>query len=127
MSQRDTSQFSKVKQGVNCQTPEELGFMFDIVNDGLEAVNKLSSSDPGYYSLILMDIQMPVMGGLDATKEIRKLANKELANIPIIAATANVFKEDIEAEKEAGMDAHVSKPYNVSEIVETITKVLTNK
>ena len=71
-----------------------------------------------------MDIQMPVMNGYEATKKIRALENSELANIPIIAMTANAFTEDIQAAKDAGMNSHIAKPIDIPKMIETLTEVL---
>ena len=102
----------------------EYGFMLDTAENGKEAVNKVAASKPGDYQAILMDIQMPVMNGYEATKAIRALNNPELANIPIIAMTANAFKEDIQAAKDAGMNSHIAKPIDIPQMLETLTEVL---
>ncbi|MBR0459460.1 MAG: amino acid permease, partial [Victivallales bacterium] len=92
---------------------EQMGFTVESAVNGEIAVKMVSESQPGYYDVILMDIQMPVMDGYAATRAIRALPNKELANIPILAMTANAFAEDIMAAKDAGMQAHVSKPIDL--------------
>ena len=97
--------------------------MEEAVN-GAEAVQKVSASEPGYYDLVLMDIQMPVMNGYEAAQEIRGLSNPALAGIPIIAMTANAFTEDIRAAKEAGMNGHIAKPIDVPKMMETLRSVL---
>ena len=74
----------------------------------------------GYYDAILMDIQMPVMNGLEATKKIRSLEQADAADIPIIAMTANAFQEDRDAARDAGMNAHLSKPVNIDQIQKVI-------
>ena len=102
----------------------EFGFQLDTAENGKEAVDKVSNSKPGDYQAVLMDIQMPVMNGYDATKAIRKLDNSELSNIPIIAMTANAFTEDIQAAKEAGMNSHIAKPIEIPKMIETLTEVL---
>ncbi|MBR1397189.1 MAG: response regulator, partial [Selenomonadaceae bacterium] len=102
----------------------EYGFMLDTAENGKEAVNKVAASKPGDYQAVLMDIQMPVMNGYEATKAIRALNNPELANIPIIAMTANAFKEDIQAAKDAGMNSHIAKPIDIPQMLETLTEVL---
>ncbi|MBQ8708895.1 MAG: amino acid permease [Succinivibrionaceae bacterium] len=106
---------------------KRFGFDVETAENGRQAVDILSASEPGYFDAVLMDIQMPVMDGHTATKEIRKLANSELASIPIIAMTANAFVEDIEAEKESGMNGHISKPLNIPEMISTIGSVLEKK
>lgn len=102
----------------------EFGFTLDTAENGKIAVEKISESTPGTYQAILMDIQMPVMNGYEATKKIRELNNPELANIPIIAMTANAFTEDIKAAKNAGMNSHIAKPIDISKMIETLTEVL---
>ena len=102
-----------------------LGFMVEQAMDGKEALDKVASSNPGYYNLVLMDIQMPVMGGYEATENIRKLENPELAGIPILAMTANAFSEDVKKAHDAGMNGHIAKPIDIKQMVDTITGVLT--
>ena len=84
----------------------------------------VGKSAPGYYDLILMDIQMPVMDGYTATKNIRLLENKALAQIPIVAMTANAFAEDVKAAEDAGMQAHIAKPVDVKLMIKTLARVL---
>ncbi|MBQ9442063.1 MAG: response regulator, partial [Selenomonadaceae bacterium] len=90
---------------------------------GADAVKKISSSKPGDFDAILMDIQMPVMNGYEATKKIRSLKNPDLAKIPIIAMTANAFSEDVQAAKNAGMDGHIAKPIDVPKMMETLNEI----
>ena len=73
---------------------------------------------------VLMDVQMPIMNGYEATKKIRALKNPKLAQIPIIAMTANAFTEDIQAAKDAGMNSHIAKPLDIPKMIETLTEVL---
>ena len=100
------------------------GFMVENAENGQIAVDMVAASPPGYYDAILMDIQMPVMDGYAATRAIRAMENKELANIPILAMTANAFKEDEQAAAEAGMQAHIAKPLDVDKMLVTLTDVL---
>lgn len=115
---------------INCEIAQELlsdeGYVVETANDGSVAVEMVKNSAPQYYSLILMDIQMPVMDGHTATKAIRSLEDKELAQIPIIALSANAFEEDYKRSIEAGMDAHIPKPIKLEELQETIRNVLTH-
>ena len=103
------------------------GFEAETAEDGREAVEKVSASAHGHYDLVLMDIQMPVMNGYEAARAIRALPDKELADIPIIALTANAFREDIEAAKNAGMDSHIAKPLNVEIMLSEIKRILDMK
>ena len=103
---------------------EEFGFQLETAENGKDAVEKISNSAPGEFDAVLMDIQMPVMNGYEATAAIRKLKNPALANIPIIAMTANAFSEDIQRAKAAGMNSHIAKPLDVPKMIETLTEVL---
>ena len=96
----------------------------DRASNGEEAVQMFSKSEEGYYSTILMDVRMPVMDGLDATRKIRKSDHPEATTIPIIAMTANVFDEDVERSIEAGMNAHLSKPVEPDELYETMARLI---
>ena len=102
----------------------QAGFMVETAENGKIAVDMVSASEPGYYDAILMDIQMPVMNGYEATRAIRALPDKDHANIPILAMTANAFKEDVDAAFDAGMQAHIAKPIDVSSMMKTLTTVL---
>jgi len=93
-------------------------------HNGSEAVNKFSASEPGYYDIILMDVQMPVMNGYKATTAIRSLDRQDARTIPIIAMTANAFAEDIADSKSAGMDEHLAKPMDVAKLNEILKKYL---
>ena len=100
---------------------KEEGFLIDWVKDGQECFDKLEESDDGYYDLILMDIQMPILNGYDATAKIRQMKNQKKAATPIVAMTANSFDEDIERTKKAGMNGFIAKPLD-SEKMFTILK-----
>ncbi len=105
----------------------QAGFMVETAQNGQVALEKVSASEAGYYDAILMDIQMPVMDGYEATRAIRALENKALADIPIVALTANAFKEDEEATRKAGMQAHIAKPLDVEKMLKTLSDVLSNR
>ena len=102
----------------------QTGFAVETAENGKAAVEMVEKSAPGYYDLILMDIQMPVMDGYTATKNIRLLENKALAQIPIVAMTANAFAEDVKAAEDAGMQAHIAKPVDVKLMIKTLARVL---
>ncbi len=99
------------------------GFTVEEAVDGNAAVKMVKKSEPGYYSLVLMDIQMPNMNGYDATKAIRALKNKKVAGVPIIAMTANAFDEDRRQALECGMNDHIAKPIDVDKWMEVIYRV----
>ena len=101
----------------------EYGFHIDTAENGAIAVEKIASSKPGDYDLILMDIQMPVMDGYEATRRIRMLDNPERSGIPILAMTANAFDEDRKAAINAGMNGFLSKPIQIEELIQTLQSV----
>lgn len=84
--------------------------------DGVEAVRMVSESEPGYYDLVFMDIQMPKMDGYEAARAIRGLDRSDAAVLPVIAMTANAFDEDVRSALRAGMNAHFAKPIDVEEL-----------
>ena len=88
--------------------------------NGKLAVDCVIEKEPGYYDLIFMDIQMPVMNGYQATKTIRSSGRKDLETIPIIAMTADAFADDIRKSEEAGMNGHISKPVDIERLEETL-------
>lgn len=103
---------------------ESAGFTVDVADNGQIAYDLVAKSEPGYYQAVLMDVQMPVMDGYEATKSIRKLANKELASIPIIAMTANAFTEDREEALRSGMNGHIAKPIDVQMLFKTLDDIM---
>lgn len=100
------------------------GIVVDGVKDGKEALDTFAASKEGYYQAILMDIQMPVMDGYEATRQIRKCCHAACKTIPIIAMTANAFTEDISAAFSAGMNDHVSKPINFEKLYRSLEKTI---
>ena len=98
----------------------EYGFLVDTAENGAVAVEKMKHSSPGDYDLVLMDVQMPVMNGYEATKQIRALDNPALAGITILAMTANAFDEDRKKALECGMDGFLSKPIVIEELITTL-------
>ena len=105
----------------------EFGFIDDTAENGAEALEKVSTSKPGTYDLVLMDVQMPVMNGYEATKCIRKLKDPALANISILAMTANAFDEDRKKALESGMDGFLSKPIVIKELVQALKNKFTDR
>ena len=102
----------------------EYGFLVDTAENGAEAVEKVKNSKPGSYDLVLMDVQMPVMNGYEATRQIRALKDPALAGITILAMTANAFDEDRKKALECGMDGFLSKPIVIEELLSTLQKNL---
>ncbi|MDE6739994.1 MAG: response regulator, partial [Lachnospiraceae bacterium] len=102
----------------------DAGFVTEVARNGQEAVEMVKRSEPGYYQLVLMDIQMPVMNGYKATKAIRSLKNRKLASIPILAMSANAFEEDKQEALRSGMNGHIAKPIDIESMFETLRKVL---
>ena len=95
--------------------------------NGAEAVEMFENSEIGFYDIILMDIMMPIMDGLEATRQIRSMNRKDALKVPIIAMSANAFEEDIEKSLKAGMNAHLIKPLDGKEVTDTMKKYLENK
>ena len=96
----------------------------DLAENGQIAVDLFAAHEPGYYAAILMDIRMPVMGGLEATRRIRSMDKEDAKTIPIIALTANAFDEDVQRSIQAGLNAHLSKPVEPDVLYETLEKLI---
>ena len=103
---------------------EDMGFVVESAVDGKEAFDKYKSAPPGYYDLIITDIQMPVMDGYEFTKAVRGMEDTAYSGIPVIAMTANTMKEDKDKSKELGMNGHIPKPLDVEVMSETISEAL---
>ncbi len=103
---------------------EDAGLKVDVAENGKIAVDKISYYPPGFYTAVLMDIQIPVMDGYTATREIRALQNPSISKIPIIAVSANAFDEDREASRRAGMNGHLAKPIVVSDLLEILANII---
>ncbi|GHV26380.1 hypothetical protein AGMMS4952_06300 [Spirochaetia bacterium] len=103
----------------------DTGIEFDDASDGIQALERFSASPEGYYQLIFMDVQMPNMGGYEATRRIRALNRADAKTVPIIAMTANAYREDIDRALEAGMNAHLSKPVSMKEVGDILNQWLT--
>ena len=103
---------------------EGVGLIIDTACDGTEAVAAMKAAQAGTYDLILMDIQMPVMDGYEAARTIRTMEDPAIANIPIVAMTANAFEEDRQRAVDAGMNDHVPKPIDIPRLIETLGRIL---
>ena len=114
----------ELNQEIAVEILGDAGFVTEVADNGQIAVEMIEKSEPGYYQLILMDIQMPVMNGYEATKAIRKLENKELASIPILAMSANAFEEDKQEALKSGMNGHIAKPIDIDSMFATLGSVL---
>ena len=104
----------------------EIGAMVECTVDGRRGLQRFAEMPEGYYDLILMDIQMPVMNGFEATRAIRKLPRADAASIPIIALSANVSGEDVAASRECGMNGHLAKPLDIPQLIERMDYWLHN-
>ena len=106
---------------LNREIAEEIigstGVIIDCVENGQQAVEAFKGKKEWYYDLIVMDVQMPVMNGYEATETIRKLEREDAARIPIIAMTANAFAEDMAASRRAGMNEHIAKPLDLGQLM----------
>lgn len=111
---------------MNAEIAEEIlgmtGLLVEHVWNGKEALETLQSAEPGYYSMVFMDVQMPVMGGYEAVKAIRATDREDLKTLPIVAMTANAFAEDVQEAIQAGMNQHIAKPLDVKQIMAVLQK-----
>ncbi|MDR2801575.1 MAG: PAS domain S-box protein, partial [Desulfovibrio sp.] len=98
----------------------ETGIIIDEAPDGVAAVNKFKAAEPGFYDMIFMDVQMPNMNGYDASRAIRALERPDAVSVPIIAMTANAFKEDVEQAFASGMNGHLAKPLEAEKLMELL-------
>ncbi|MEY8339499.1 response regulator [Lachnospiraceae bacterium 62-35] len=115
---------NELNQEIAVEILRDAGFSTEIAENGRIAVEKMKTSHPGYYQLVLMDIQMPVMNGYEAAMEIRKLKDPALASIPILAMTANAFEEDRQESLRCGMNGHVAKPIDVKILFDMMGQLL---
>ncbi len=102
---------------------EEEGFVIEEAEDGTIAVDMVEKNGKDYYTFVLMDIQMPIMNGYTATRKIRSSYNTDIANVPIVAMTANAFTEDRRNALDAGMNEHVAKPLDIDKLIEVLNRV----
>ena len=115
---------NSLNQEIAVEILKESGFVIEIADDGNIAVEKMAAAKPGQYDLILMDIQMPMMNGYEATKRIRAMESSYCRQIPIIAMTANAFEEDKALALQAGMNDYIAKPIQIDKMLKVIGKVL---
>ncbi len=115
---------TEINLEIETELLRDAGYLVDVAADGSIAVEKVRNSQPGYYDLILMDIQMPIMDGYRATEEIRSLRDPALSNIPIVALSANAFDEDKKKSRESGMNAHMAKPIDTPRLMNVISSML---
>lgn len=118
---------NELNQEIALSILEDEGCIVDVASNGAEAVEKISNSADNPYDLVLMDIQMPVMDGIEATRIIRTLDDPVLSRLPIVAMTANALEEDRQRTLAAGMNAHLGKPIDVNKLFSTLQNILDNK
>ena len=112
---------NELNQEIAQELLEDVGATVEVADNGLIAVNKFRDNPPGTFDLILMDVMMPEMDGIEATKTIRALDREDAKTIPILAMTANAFEEDKKKVLDAGMNAHLSKPIEMDLVMKTIS------
>ena len=111
---------NEINLEIEMELLEDAGFLVDAAENGSIAIEKIRASKPGDYSLVLMDLQMPVMDGYSAAQAIRSLKNPELSQIPIVALSANTFEEDRRRAIACGMNTHLPKPIDIAKLLKTI-------
>jgi len=114
----------EINREIAAKILRKIGFEVEAAVNGQDALDKVAASKPGYFDVVLMDIQMPVMDGYTASRKIRELDDPALANIPIIAMTANAFSEDVQKARDAGMNGHIAKPINIAVMMKTLSEIL---
>lgn len=113
-----------LNRDVACEILLMMGLQTDVAINGQDAIDKFTGHKAGYYDLIFMDIQMPLVNGYEAAKKIRSLKKPDSATIPIVAMSANAFNEDIKKSLESGMNAHIAKPLDLKRLREVLKKWL---
>nr|MDE6784368.1 response regulator [Ruminococcus sp.] len=111
---------NELNREIAAEILNESGFCTEYAENGQIAVNMLKDSEPGYYKVVLMDVQMPVMNGYEASRAIRNLPDKQISEIPIIAMTANAFSEDVQEALKSGMNGHLAKPIDVKKLLDIL-------
>lgn len=115
---------NEINLEIESEILQGIGFIIETATDGSVAVDKLKHARPGYFSLVLMDIQMPVMNGYEASKAIRRFEDPALSQIPIIALSANAFESDKQMSLESGMNEHLTKPIDIPLLLNTISHII---
>ena len=115
---------NELNQDIAAEILGDAGFTVEIAPNGQIAIDMLKQSEPGYYQAVLMDVQMPVMNGYEAAKKIRRLKDRRLSGIPILAMTANAFEEDRQEALRSGMNGHIAKPIDIDILFQTLNQVL---
>jgi CheY-like chemotaxis protein len=115
---------NEINQEISVDILSTVGVAADIAENGKVAIEKLLENGAGYYSLVFMDIQMPVMDGYDAAKRIRHLDDPQIASIPIVAMTANAYEDDKKMAFAAGMNGHIGKPIDISQLIEILLTLI---
>ena len=115
---------NELNQEIAIEVLKEAGFVVEVAENGAIAVERMAASEPGQYDLILMDIQMPVMNGYEATRKIRAMEAEYCRKIPIIAMTANAFEDDRTMATQVGMDGYLTKPIQIDQMLKTISSML---
>ena len=118
---------NEINREIAAELLQMTGAAVDSARNGQEALDKFREAGEGYYQLIFMDIQMPVMNGYDCVKAIRNLERADAGSIPIIAMTANAFAEDVIMSAQAGMNEHLAKPIKSSQLAEILQKWILHK
>lgn len=118
---------NELNRDIAVELLSDAGAVVECAVNGFDCIDKFGQSPERYYDLILMDIQMPVMNGYEATQEVRRMNRRDAKSVPILAMTADAFAEDIARAKEAGMDGHLAKPLNIAMMKREIHKALKHR
>lgn len=118
---------NEINREITLEILSAVGAIVETAFDGKKGVEKFARSSPGYYDLILMDIQMPVMNGYEATRRIRRMERSDATTVPIFAMTADAFAEDMEEARKAGMNSHLAKPLDMVAMIREIGKSISDK
>ena len=116
----------EINRKVAVKVLSEAGFVVEAVNDGADAVDRFKHTKDGFFDLVLMDIQMPIMNGYEATRLIRDMGREESKKIPILALSANAREEDKRRSLECGMNSHIAKPFKIAELIQAVNEEIKN-